>query len=232
MATKKTYGLGRIPSPPDERDYPIDRLKAMIAAGEAKPVAWPNRNRVLDQGHQPFCVAFGILGLLNTDDEMHNDPCFTDADARDFFATIPNADPLNGACVRDGLKAAKAAGMVAAYAPLHSDDAVDDWLGYHGPVLMGTAWTKRMMKPVHDVVFVDGVNTCGGHCYIWHGQDDEYRLGTNSWGEGWGDHGRFRMGRIDDSMLRREGGEAWAVVAFAPKPKPLSLWKRLTRYFR
>ena len=223
--------MGRLPSPPDERDYPLDRLKAMLETGEAKSVAWPNANHVLDQEDHPFCVAFGLLGLLNTDDELHNDPHFTDADARSFFKTIPGADPLNGACVRDGLKAAKAAGLIAAYALLRTGAEVDEWLGNHGPVLVGTLWTKGMMKPVSGVVLVGEVFGKDGHCYFWYGQDIYYRLGGNSWGTGWGERGLFKMRRCDDKRLRSLGGEAWAVVQPVAPPR-LSWWQRFVRLLK
>lgn len=204
---------------------------AMVAAGEARPACWPNANRILNQGGQPECVAFGVLGLLNTDDEMHNDPGFSDADARAFFTTIPGADPRRGACIRDGLKAAKAAGLVAAYALLRTDAEVDEWLGEHGPVLVGSVWTRRMMRPVKGVVLPDAIVSDSGHCYFWHGQDNEYRLGTNSWGHEWGEAGRFRMFRDDDAMLQREGGEAWAIVQPVRKVAAPSLWSRVWGWF-
>jgi hypothetical protein len=226
-----TYGMGRLPFTADFRDYPMARLQAMLKAGEAKPVAWSNKNHVLDQEDHPFCVAFGTLGLLNTDDEMHNDPHFGSAEARDFFATIPNADPLRGAYVRDGLKAAKAQGLVAAYALLRTDNEVDEWLSNHGPVLVGTAWTEQMTTPLGDIVVVDTAESDAGHCYFWHGQDTYYRLGTNSWGEGWGLGGKFKMRRADDSKLRRAGGEAWAVIQPVAPPKA-SCWQRLRTFFK
>lgn len=218
---KQKYGTGRLPFVADTRDdsYTPMRLAAMLELGMATPVSWTNANHVLDQGEQPECVAFGTLGLLNTDDEMHNDPHFGNAEARDFFATIPGAGP-QGAYVRDGLKAAKAAGLIEAYALLRSDAEVDEWLESHGPVLLGTAWTKRMTETVGGIVIVDTTASETGHCYFWHGQDVYYRLGTNSWGEGWAEGGRFKMRRCDDGRLRHAGGEAWAVVQPVPVQAP------------
>jgi hypothetical protein len=212
----------------------MGRLLAMVDEGVAKPVSWPNANRVLDQEDHPFCVAFGICGLLNTDDELHNDPAFDSFYAMDFFKTIPNADPLQGAYIRDGLKAAKAQGLIAAYALLRTDAEVDEWLSNHGPVLVGSAWTEDMMEPLDGTVFVNEISDeDSGHCYYWHGQDTYWRIGTNSWSETWGRKGQFWMRRCDDSRLRHAGGEAWAIVQPVPvRAAPLSWWQRLIKLFR
>lgn len=217
------YGLGWLPSPPDKRDasYTATRLAAMVDMGLAADIEWSNANKVLDQDGAPECVAAGTLGLLNTDDEKHNDPRFTSADIHPFFLTIAGSGPT-GAYGREGLKAAKAAGLIEAYARLGNDAEIDEWLT-RGPVAVGTFWTPAMSRPIGDVVEVDStISTDAGHWWFFHGQDAYYRHGTNSWGEGWADRGLFRMRRCNFTRLLNVGGEAWAVVqpvATQPRPK-------------
>ena len=59
------HGLGRKPSPPDERDFAVARLEQMIFAGAAVPVLW-NDPVVLDQGKTPHCVGYGGAGFMAT----------------------------------------------------------------------------------------------------------------------------------------------------------------------
>lgn len=211
MAAK--HGLGRLPFKVDHRDdsYTPMRLAAMVELGLAKPIAWKNTNPILDQGKSSECVAFGLMGLLNTDDSRHNDPRNTNAKAHAFFKTIPGAGP-NGAYIRNGLAAAKVRGLVAAYALLHDSREIDEWLANHGPVLVGSLWTPAMQEPVSGLVRVDTTACKDGHCYFWYGQNTYYRLGTNSWSREWGENGLFHMRRCDDDRLQRAGGEAWAVL--------------------
>jgi hypothetical protein len=214
---KTEHGQGRLDFVPDARDesFTPQRLDAMLEMGMAVPVEWQPDAPPLNQNGYPECVAFGTLGLLNTDDERHNNPGFKNADARRFFKTIPGAGP-DGALVREGLKAAKAQGLIEAYALLRTEKEIDDWLKGHGPVLLGTRWSEAMCKPTDDLVIVDTVNVDSGHCYFTHGCDTDYYSDTQSWGEDWGDRGYFRMRRCDANLLQNAGGEAWAVVAPVP----------------
>jgi hypothetical protein len=229
------YGLGRLPFEPDQRDasYTPLRLAAMLELGLAAPVEWANANPVLDQQKTPECVAFGTLGLLNTDDEKHNDPRFTNEDAHLFFKTIPGAGE-NGAQLRNGLKAAKAAGLVAAYALLNTEAQIAEWLDAHGPVLVGTIWTAHMMEPHNGIVMVDSTANIYGHCWYLHGREFGYLHGTNSWGKAWGEDGQFRISREAFTRLINARGEAWAVVQPPANMRPprLSAWSRIRNLFR
>ena len=228
---------GRLPFVADPRDesYTATRLAAMVEMGLARDVEWGNANPALDQGDYGTCVAAGTLGLLNTDHEQHNDPRFTSRDILPFFKTIAGHGPLpqGGAEVREGLKAAKAAGLITAYALLRTESEIDEWLRDHGPVLVGTAWTKQMMTPQGDLVVVDSTVSDMGHCWFFHGSDLYYLGGSNSWGTVWADHGMFRIRRTHWVWLHKAGGEAWAVVQPVAPPKLArpSLWSRISKLF-
>ena len=140
--------LGRLPFKPDDRDYPVERLEAMIAAGTAVPLEW-SVPRILDQGDNGTCVAAGTLGACDCDDETHTDSHFTSADIVPFFETIAGAGPLpdGGAEVREGLKAAKKAGYISAYSLLTSAAQITSWLELHGPIVLGVDWMSGMDTP-------------------------------------------------------------------------------------
>jgi hypothetical protein len=61
------YGLGRVESPPDERDRGVDALYA--ATGTEPPTELPTAHHVpaplypvVDQGSSPTCVAYSAAG--------------------------------------------------------------------------------------------------------------------------------------------------------------------------
>jgi hypothetical protein len=164
---------------------------------------------------------------------QHNDPKFRNADIMPFFKTIAGSDPLNGALVREGLKAAKKAGLIEAYALLKGEFEISNWLRHRGPVLVGTVWTEQMTEPMGDVVVVDSTVSDMGHAWFFHGYDPAYMHGSQSWGEAWGDKGYFRMSRTGWVKLYRAGGEAWAVLQPVPTmAAPLSFWQRLKAFLK
>ena len=218
-----TYGRGRRPQTPDGRDWHIDKLKARIAAGTSVPIQW-NAEKILNQGENGTCVSAGILGACDSDDANHVLSKFGDADIVPFFLKIANHGDLpdGGAEVRDGLKAAKDAGYIDAYAAITNNDDLDDWLDKYGPVVCGSVWDDQMMTPAGDLVVpANDLATCpDGHCYRMEGMDAGYRKFAQSWGTGWGVAGLFRMSRSDFTMLWNAGGEAWAITQAAPNPTP------------
>ena len=224
------YGLGRKPFVPDARDWPVERVKAMVARGEAVPLAW-SVPRILDQDGTPECVAAGILGALDCDDAQHNDPGFTSADIDAFFKRIPGAGP-DGAYVRDGLKAAKSAGYITGYSLLRSEAEIVDWLEHYGPVVIGSDWLTGMDTPdEHGYVLVAG-DLRGGHCWYMNGDVAGYDC-VNSWGDGWGRGGHFFMTRTQFRKLLAEADtEAWAIVQPAPQPKPQPTTDPLVEFLR
>jgi len=212
------HGLGRKRFVADARDWPVARVKALIIRGEAVPLAW-SVPRILDQDGRPECVSAGILGALDCDDQYHNDPGFTSADIDRFFHTIPGAGP-DGAYVRDGLKAAKAAGYISGYALLTSEAEINHWLEHYGPVVIGSDWLTGMDTPgVGGYVVISGY-VRGGHCYYGNGDLAGYNF-VNSWGEKWGKGGHFYMTQTQfRKLLAEQDTEAWAIVQPVPPPPP------------
>lgn len=218
------YGLGRLPKTEDPRDYSVRQLEERIAAGTDVPVSWLVIS-IMNQKKTGHCVSFGLMGMLNTDDEFHVEPGFTDAQAHAFYYLIKDEEGEsgmeNGAEVRDGLKVAKAKGWISAYAALKDVYEVTAWLEKHGPVVVGTKWTDDMFAPSADGVVTPTGATAGGHCWYQHGENGNFLESVNSWGKGYGVEGTFKITKVDFAKLLEDGGEAWAVTEAAPAPKPV-----------
>ena len=62
-----TYGLGALPDPPDERDYPLSALYASegLTASVVLPASYtaPGMPPVLDQHATPMCVAYSSSAM-------------------------------------------------------------------------------------------------------------------------------------------------------------------------
>ena len=214
------HGLGRLPFSSDERDYPVERLKAMIAEGTAVPLKW-SVPRILDQGGNGTCVSAGTLGALDCDDETHTDPGFTSDAILPFFEKIAGhgALPGGGAEVREGLKAAKAAGYITAYSLLTTTAQIKDWQEKHGPVLFGADWTSAMESPDDKGYVTFGGDVVGGHCFYGNGDVGGQDF-VNSWSDQWGDRGHFYMTDAEFARLQNGDFESWALVQAAPAPVP------------
>ena len=211
--------LGRLPFTPDDRDWPVERVKALIASGEAAPLKW-SVPRILDQGTNGTCVAAGTLGACDCDDENHVDSGFTSADIVPFFTTIAGhgALPDGGAQVRDGLKAAQKAGYISAYSLLSGSAEILDWVQNHGPVVIGMDWYDGFDSPdAKGCVLVSG-SIRGGHCVYGNGDVGGFDL-LNSWNATWGDGGHFYMTAATFAKIQNGDFEAWAIVQ-AAKPVP------------
>lgn len=218
------HGLGRRPSPPDDRDWHVEKVKALIAAGTAKPIDRKVPS-ILNQGANGTCVSAGILGLLNC---AHGKARFKNKDIIPFFLTIAGHGDLpdGGADVRQGLLAAKRVGYISGFSRLKNQAEIDDWIRNHGPVVYGTSWLSGMDNPdAAGKVTATGTER-GGHCYFGNGDvkgDDE----VNSWGTKWAAKGKFWMTKPDMAKLLAAGGEAWAVVVPVTQAAKASFWARI-----
>jgi hypothetical protein len=213
--------LGRLPFRPDGRDWPLPRLRALVESGAAVPLDW-SVTRILNQGDNGTCVAAGILGACDCDDANHVISQFSNADIVPFFRMIAGhgALPEGGAEVREGLKAAKAAGYISAYSLLGSEAEILEWWEHYGPCVFGVDWWSEMEHPDNTGRVSVGGRIEGGHCVYGNGDLSGFDF-VNSWGSGWGAGGHFHMSREAFEKLARGDFEAWAVVqAAAPQLAP------------
>jgi hypothetical protein len=122
----------------------------------------------------------------------------------------------------DGVSVAQAAknlGLISGYThTFNFDDALKALSSQ--PVIIGINWYSNFFHPKAGVIKTfPGDTVAGGHEIVLDEIDMSRNLvgGTNSWGPGWGDGGRFY---IDFDLFRRLLSEQGDVTAFVPLTQP------------
>lgn len=213
--------LGRIPSPPDQRDLRVTDVEPWLAARVVPRAKRWSSVRVLNQGETNHCVGFGcaawgIAAPITT--PWHDD----DGHRLYYAAKVHDGDPEGemGSCVRSGLKALQERGHVDKYfwlTAVGEEPEMGDLLTFllcHGTVIVGTTWTTGMFYPDANGRIRPTGRSAGGHCYLLRGYDRETRLVRlrNSWGRGWGKLGDAFIHRRDLKRLLDGDGEACAII--------------------
>ena len=206
------YGLGRRQAP-DERDQ--GHLMSMVLGAVVRPqkktwrVWWKG-----NQGQTPQCVGYAWYALLRALPHLQREP-----DAATIYHAAQQVDEwpgedYEGTSVRGGAKALKAAGKLTAYAWAFTVEDILNWLGTHGPVVLGTNWYQGMFEADKTGLIVPTGSLAGGHAYLVLGYDEATKrlLCQNSWGTGWGLRGRFSLHYEDAERLLHEDGEACTPV--------------------
>ena len=168
---------------------------------------------VLDQGNFGTCVGNAWAGWGNADPIEDS---FTETDARAIYYEATciggacDSTYQNGSSTRDGVKAMKARGKVAAYAFATKVADVSEWLQHHGPVVIGIDWTNAMFNPDPDGTVHYTGPVAGGHeIVLIQDVPSKGKLrARNSWGSGWGVGGDFYLTYADFTKLLANGGDA------------------------
>jgi C1A family cysteine protease len=172
-----------------------------------------------DQGATSRCVAYAGVKFLTTW-PIHNEyrdpgPIYHECLKVDEW---PGEDEDGGTSVRALFKMFKGMGLVSEYRWAFDLEPVINHLLTTGPVVMGTAWTYDMFMPHNKTgyIFPTG-DVAGGHAWLLIGANRTRRNPdatngavrmVNSWGTGWGDHGRAWMTFGDLAKLMGMDGEA------------------------
>lgn len=215
--------LGRlIQHDPRSRDYPAARQ-----SGPLSKVMWVRSGGPFDQGDLGSCTGNAIAGCLNTD-PLHRkyQRRFQEPDAVVLYALATKLDPFPGAYPPDdtgssGLavcKAAKQLGYIDAYRHAFGIEHALEALQL-GPVITGIDWFSSFDRPsATGLVRIDG-DVRGGHEVEVYGYDPAKDLVWcwNSWGRGWGIHGRFCMTSRTWAELLSNRGD---VTVPTPKARP------------
>jgi hypothetical protein len=228
MVNGLVHGMGRIPSIPDERNWPVSRLVAMIESGVATPVLWDSPV-VLDQGTTPHCVGFAGAAYIAT--EQVNSPenaTITNDDGHKLYreCKVIDQNPLgeNGSSVHSLMIALKNRGIIDAYAFAAHYEEAKDWVSKYAPVITGLSWYYGMAYPLNGIMRRTG-NIIGGHATIIIGTNCAYsglslNRVRNSWGRNWGLNGDAYISDEELGLSIHEMGEMAMAVKLTTKPVP------------
>lgn len=172
-------------------------------------VEWAVEHFQLDQGATGHCVGFGWAAWGDATPMIDD---FDDADGHNIYyeAKVIEGNPggEDGAYTRDGAKAMKNRGRLTTYAFANGKDEILTWLRQKGPIVVGTDWTSDMFEPDANGFVKPTGSVEGGHCYLLYGVLGDVLLFKNSWGDGFGVDGSFKMKVDDFGTLMQAWGEA------------------------
>ena len=94
---------------------------------------------------------------------------------------------------------------VSTYMRVNSAQDIKQALMKYGPVLVSMPWAAKY-KLKNGVYTVEGTATRGSHCVFIYGWDERGWLVHNSWGNGWGQKGKFVV------PFDFKWNEAWSVT--------------------
>jgi len=213
IAPNMDHGFGRLPAH-DERDarYP---LSAAVPVGPIPTYRYWRTGPVLDQGPYPHCVGFAWAGWLQCSPvRTPSGPAQAEAIYREA-QTVDEwpGEGYSGTSVRAGAKVLTGQGRVTQYLWATDVETIAEFVLARSPVVLGTNWYQGMSNSLEGIAEPIGVLE-GGHAYLVTGYNSRTRLFRclNSWGLGWGQHGRFWMRYGDLAYLLAQGGEACAAV--------------------
>ena len=235
-------GLGRLPSPPDERDenFPAHALFGAAVEKPTKPhQRWYTENLRLDQGKPGQCALvsaahLAVAGPITQRPYSYQEspPPFDtiqaycraqEIDRRDYRwsaptfcqdARRPGGPGDTGVTMRSAAKVMQELGYITNYWWLQSLDEILAYLTNVGPVWMGTAWYSGMSNMDAEGFIRPEGESRGGHAYLLDQivWRSEYVWMLNSWGRRWGIRGRAKIRFRDLETLRSRRGEALAIT--------------------
>lgn len=192
-------------------------------------------------GHLGTCVGHAWTGWRNSDPVQPKIPLLSDyaIQTYDYAQTVDewsDTPPEEGTSVQAGAKAmVKDGALKEGYLWARTLAELVTWLGNYGTAVVGTLWREGMFEPdANGFVWPQG-GIAGGHCYHIFGYRNFTGFGSlstvvleyqQSWGEDWGDGGRFYMTGAAWNELVSAGDASvctpaeLAPVAPPPPPEP------------
>lgn len=172
---------------------------------------------VLDQQQAPHAVAYAWKHLLQSSPHrqaarMNEAFVYGWCQLNDEWTTQDNIALHTGTSVRSGAKFMRGIGAIGEYVWAQSAAEMKDWVLEHGPVVAGTRWYENMFDPNAQGFVQPTGEKVGGHAYLITGYSARRHAfrGMNSWGESWGQRGKFWIDEDDMATLFANGGEACA----------------------
>jgi hypothetical protein len=188
----------------------VTKSRALISRTWQRPIP------AFDQGSVGECTSAALWGCLVTEPFGHAAP--TDQQITELYSAATRLDYVPGHYPPEdtgssGLAVAKAAarlGLIHAYHHAFSLNGCLAALGHVGPVIIGIPWYAGFDDPFGAGALLQiAGDVRGGHEVELLGVDVQARLvfGVNSWGVGWGAHGRFSMSWDTLERLLSEDGD-------------------------
>lgn len=180
---------------------------------------------IWNQGEIGQCTAEAALGLLMADQVRKSEWNFAgtgpDADTLALYRAETRLDDTDipgswepedtGSTGLWSMKALHKANLIKGYHWAFSMTTVLQLL-LDTPVSTGTAWYNSMFSPAPrgKLTVDESSGVAGGHQYLLIGIDMENDevIARNSWGEEWGDQGKFRLSFQDYAKLLSDNGDA------------------------
>lgn len=209
-------------------EYPAKGV--LFAADAPLGSQWWWRPGPFDQGNSSSCTSQSASGAIVTVPTRFarkaavRDVVLKEDYRLGFYTDIQRHDEwegeeptYQGSSVLAAAKTAKLRGLIDEYRWGFGLQEVLQILSNHGAVVLGTNWYSSMFDPVGSRARLDITDVAtneGGHAYEIHGINVRRKVvaGTNSWGTGWGNKGRFEMAWETLDRLLHEDGEAVTYV--------------------
>lgn len=216
-ATKHGFGLGQREAQEkvwkDTRDarYSMRPYLAYVSGSPEKKV-W-KRGVILDQGEESSCVGMAGAAFLNCEPvrPRAENQC-KEPYATALYSLSKNNDEWDGTDYEGTSTRALAKVLTlekwidTEYVWADNDAQIRAWVLNFGPVIFSSTWTSGMFYPDHGgYVWPRGTDE-GGHAYVIIGWDQyDTAICQQSWGEGWGQDGIFRLTREARAALYNLG---------------------------
>ena len=204
----KRLGRREVPDPRD-KNFPFSL--AMKAAAPANKSKYYRASPVLDQGLYPHCVAFAWKQFLQSSPfcqarQLNEAFIYELAQKRDQW----EGEGYDGTSVRAGAKVLRSLGFLDTYLWAENVEDIKQWILTTSPVVVGTLWYSDMFTPDEKGFVTATGGISGGHAYLCVGYSHKRKAFRcmNSWGESWGDKGRFWISESDLAKLLSQAGEA------------------------
>jgi C1A family cysteine protease len=219
-AVRQLAGMGRRHAP-DPRDLAFP-LRAITPAPTRTSMMWPLVTPVLDQDDTPMCVGYSWTQFLFSAPVTHKanslgNPGVYAKQVYDLAQTLDEWPGTNyeGTSVRAGAKALQQLGRIREYRWAHTAAEARNFILTRGTLIIGINWYDDMFVPDAStgLLSVSG-KSAGGHAILVDGYEaarDAFRL-VNSWGAGWGQHGRAWLRSVDLDRLLSEDGECCSAL--------------------
>lgn len=227
----KRLGRGIIEHPESNRAHPVEPLLREVELGVRNPLSkvWYRRG-IFNQYQTSTCVAQATSGVMMTHPFIKSLSAdqrkqLVDPDFRIHLYRMMQAEDewegaepeYYGTSTNGGMRGLRAAGFIKGWKWCFGIQDVLSTLRMWGPVAIGTWWYDSFDSPRSDgrISIAKSATKRGGHETEIVSVNEAARTvrGINSWGDDWGDHGRFEM-TFDtlDALLSDEGEAATVVV--------------------